>query len=1171
MTGSGSDSNQAPGGAHPPRDWAGVTIGSYRVVGTLGRGGMGEVLLAEDVRLNRKVAIKVLYAEYTKDTERLKRFSQEARAASSLNHPHIVALYDIGEADIGKYIVMEYIQGSTLREICSTGVELSHVVEWAQQIAKALATAHAAGIVHRDIKPENIMVREDGYAKVLDFGLARQTLVDPRAGSESKAETGGLTTAGQLLGTVRYMSPEQGRGETVTSATDIFSLGIVLYELAARNHPFTAKAQISVLHAIIWQEPIAPSRLNPEMDRWLENLILRMLAKDAAARPTADEVVKEIETATAASLATTRTSAVSTRPFVGRETERAALRTALQATERQGGELVCFVGDAGMGKTTLVEEFLVELELSGRPWLIGRGRCSERLAGSEAYLPFLEATESLIRQDGGGSAARTMKLLAPTWYQHTAGQPVAASDESAVSQERMKWEMAAFLQELTKQQPLLLFFDDLHWADSSTVDMLAYIAGQFHKMRIVVVVTYRPTEMQLARHPFLALKLDLAGRRMCREIEVEYLTVADVERYLELVCSDHKFPPTFARLVHARTEGNALFMTDLIQYLKDRGVIRQTEDGWIVTELLHEVERTLPESVRSIVQRKIDQLEEADRKVLVAASVQGFDFDSASISQVLKIDPADLEEHLDRLERVHAFVRFVEEKQLPDRTLTLRYRFVHVLYQNALYDSLRPTRKAQLSLAVAETLLGFYRERSTEISANLAFLFESARDFTRAADYSILAARNAVQVFANQEAATLARNALGLLESLPASDERTQREIAAQMTLGVALVTLEGGYSAPGVEAAFGRALQLCEGIGESVGLFPALFGLWSAYCIRADYGRALELAERLLPIAKNAKSPLLMVMAHNALGFQKVFMGDFVGGAQDLQEVYRWHNREIQETAFTQFSIEPKAASLAAEAWAQWAMGFADTSRQRLREAREITEQVKHPVTVASVMSWISLLAVDLEDFEQAKQVAESAMSYSVEHGLVQNLGWAQSFHGAAIAHLGDTEKGIWEIRNAMGLLDAIGCVLARSSMLLYAAEALGLAGKPDQGLEFLAEARAFEERTHELWRAPEFDRIEGNLRLMQIKRTDLARPTADEAGIIAFVEQHFLSSLKIARSQQAKTYELKTAVDLSRLYQRQGKLAEAREALQPVFGWFTEGFDTPLLIRAQALLSEL
>src|SRR5262245_28490727 len=233
----------SPSPSRKTRDWSGTTFANYRVVRVLGQGGMGDVLLAEDLRLNRKVAVKILPSEYTNDPERLRRFLQEARAASALNHPNIVSIYDVGEADIGRYIVMEYVAGRTLRDWCGQPVEFEQISNCGEQIARALVAAHAAGIVHRDIKPENIMVREDGYVKVLDFGLARLTGFEGQGSLDRTVA--GQTSEGRLLGTIRYMSPEQGRGEVVGSATDIFSLGIVLYELATGNHPFAAQTQVS--------------------------------------------------------------------------------------------------------------------------------------------------------------------------------------------------------------------------------------------------------------------------------------------------------------------------------------------------------------------------------------------------------------------------------------------------------------------------------------------------------------------------------------------------------------------------------------------------------------------------------------------------------------------------------------------------------------------------------------------------------------------------------------------------------------------------------------------------------------------------------------------------------------------------------------------------------------
>src|SRR5262245_38840547 len=205
---------------------AGTRLGHYEVVSPLGTGGMGQVFLARDLRLGRKVAIKVLPSEFTADSERVHRFEQEARAASALNHPNIVTIYEIGETTDGRFIAMEFIQGHTLRVSINERVSFQSQAGWGSQMAKALAVAHGAGIVHRDIKPENVIVRDDGYVKVLDFGVASlsPTAVVP------EAETSARTRADMLIGTARYMSPEQARGEQVTGASDVFSLGIVLYE-----------------------------------------------------------------------------------------------------------------------------------------------------------------------------------------------------------------------------------------------------------------------------------------------------------------------------------------------------------------------------------------------------------------------------------------------------------------------------------------------------------------------------------------------------------------------------------------------------------------------------------------------------------------------------------------------------------------------------------------------------------------------------------------------------------------------------------------------------------------------------------------------------------------------------------------------------------------------------
>ncbi|MBL8206357.1 MAG: protein kinase, partial [Blastocatellia bacterium] len=263
-------------------------LSHYRIVSKIGAGGMGEVWLAEDTRLKRQVALKLLPAELTTDTERVRRFGQEAQAASALSHPNIITVYDIGECEAGRFIVMELVAGRTLRAVIAENNSLETLLTLGAQMAKALAAAHTAGITHRDIKPDNIMVRDDGYVKVLDFGLAR---LRPATESDSEAVTlAQQTKPGTLMGTVAYMSPEQARGESVSHPSDVFALGIVLYELATGRHPFKAETLVGYLHAITLQTPAPPQQWQPKLPAALNELLLRMLAKDASQRPTASQV-----------------------------------------------------------------------------------------------------------------------------------------------------------------------------------------------------------------------------------------------------------------------------------------------------------------------------------------------------------------------------------------------------------------------------------------------------------------------------------------------------------------------------------------------------------------------------------------------------------------------------------------------------------------------------------------------------------------------------------------------------------------------------------------------------------------------------------------------------------------------------------------------------------------
>src|SRR5437016_3623935 len=279
-----------------PPSVEGQTIGLYKVLARLGAGGMGEVYLAQDPRLDRKTALKLLPAYFTKDVDRLHRFEEEARAASSLNHPNIVTIFEIGEADGHHFIASEFIDGVTLREHITasriarngspnTPLKLSEILDLAVQIGEALAAAHAAGIVHRDIKPENIMVRHDAYLKVLDFGLAKLTerpafAIDAEGATRAPLKT----NPGIVMGTVTYMSPEQARGLPVDARTDIWSLGVVLYELLTGRAPFEGETATDVILSIVEREPPPLARYSKDAPAELERIVSKALRKNKQER-----------------------------------------------------------------------------------------------------------------------------------------------------------------------------------------------------------------------------------------------------------------------------------------------------------------------------------------------------------------------------------------------------------------------------------------------------------------------------------------------------------------------------------------------------------------------------------------------------------------------------------------------------------------------------------------------------------------------------------------------------------------------------------------------------------------------------------------------------------------------------------------------------------------------
>jgi len=1148
----------------------GARVGPYEILSQLGSGGMGEVYRAHDPRLGRDIALKVirraLVAADASQEDALERLLREATLASALNHPNIVTIHETGVVDCDRYIAMEFVEGQTLRELGAGGLPLDRAIHVARQIAEALAVAHAAQIVHRDIKPDNVMVRPDGYIKLLDFGLAK--LHHATVGAASGV-TGIATEPGLIIGTIGYMSPEQARGEAVAPEADIFAFGVMLYELVTGRHPFMAASKLGTLHALMWETPEPPSLVNPDVARALDQLILEMLQKDPRLRPGAGEVLYRLGLADDSTIATVLSSVRvsqrgprASRAIVGRDLEMDALLHEYERAARGQGRLVVLSAEAGVGKTTILDAFVKLLDDRREAVRIGRGRCSERLAGSEAYLPVLEVLDSLQQSEQHGSLTRLLRALAPSWYvqimtpaENDSSAARLAADTALGSQERLKREIATLLDEVTRMHTVVLCFDDMHWADPSTTDLLAYLARRIEEMRLLILVTCRPSDLAQARHPFLPVKLDLIARGVCREITPGPLDEAAIGRYLSLQFADHSFPRGFASVLHQRTEGHPLFVVDLIRDLRRRQVLRQQDGRWILAEDLASLEKAMPESVRSLVQRKIDALDDGDRRLLGAASVQGIDFDSAVIAGVLDRPQDDVEDALERLEREHALIRFVDEYEAHNRELTLRYRFAHHIYHNAFDASLRSTRRASLSRAIARQLIARLGGQPCDCAADIALLLESARDPIGAAEYWDQAAQASARLYAHDETARLARRGLALLEGEPDSPRKAAVEVGLQMTYGLSVKTSQG-YAVPEVGRAYARARELCRQIEDPARVVPVLVGLAAHHIVSGEITTSRDVALDMLDLFNRLGDRNLQMLGQWSLGVALFHLGELEVSQDHLSrglELYdpSFHRRRVWETG-----IDPGIFCKCEFARTLTLRGHPDRGLQQVREAVAEARAIEHPQPLAFALAFSIMIYLLRREPAQVCRVYDELADVCRTHGIAQELQWGAPFRGRALVELGNVDQGIQELKDGLAAHTLIRSALLRPYYLVLYAGGLLRARRFDEALAALGDSRRCADETSQHAYDSEQRRLEAEVQL--------------KLGHVERAEQLYRESLDIARRQGARWLEIRAARGFASYLIDAQRVDEARDALR-VCESVLEGRDTMDYVYAEALLRTL
>jgi tetratricopeptide (TPR) repeat protein len=468
--------------------------------------------------------------------------------------------------------------------------------------------------------------------------------------------------------------------------------------------------------------------------------------------------------------------------FVGREAELARLLALLQRAREGQGRVVLIDGEPGMGKTELAEQFLALARREG-PLFIAHGRCLEQFGTGEAYLPFLEASRSLLLGNERERVLPIFRQQAPTWSAQFAGVAGLAEGVEGLrgaaqsTSPRMLREMGDALEALSTFEPVVLLLEDMHWADPSSSDLLRLLGQRAAARRLLILATLRRSEMLFANHPLENVRRELLAHDQCEELELPLLDRAAIGRYIDARFQPHALPAELAELIVRKTEGHPLFATRLMQMLVERGDLVQVAGAWRLPRPLDELALGVPSSVRGLIQKKLDSLDEDDRRTLQYASVLGVEFTTSALAHLLELDEVGVDERLDPLARAHHLLEPLGEERLPNAQLSLRYRFAHVLYQNVLYETLASKRRMLLHQRAAEHLLAQQGGDAWRMAAQLAVHFEAARDYGRAIQQLIAAGDNASRLLANRESRQHYSRALELVRELPAADQAAQNLI----------------------------------------------------------------------------------------------------------------------------------------------------------------------------------------------------------------------------------------------------------------------------------------------------------------------------------------------------------------------------------------------------------
>ena len=857
--------------------------------------------------------------------------------------------------------------------------------------------------------------------------------------------------------------------------------------------------------------------------------------------------------------------------IVGRDGELGQLQDWLGKSLRGERQIIFLTGEAGIGKTTVLQAFInriARITQTSEIWT-GLGQCIEQYGAGEAYLPVLEALGRLCRQDK--QLIDVLSQHAPSWLVQmpalleTSQLEALQARLAGLTQERMLREMAEAMEVLTVQHPLILALEDVQWSDTATVELIAALARRHEPARLLIIATYRPGDALVQDHPFKKLQHELQMHGQCQEMLLSPLSQEAVGTYLTHRFPDSPLPIQLASPLYQQTEGNPLFLVNTVDYLARQGLVGQANGGWQLHNTVQDITAKVPDTLQQIIERQIDYLPPQHQQLLDVASIAGATFSAAAVAAGLEAEVVTVETQCETLARQEQFIQTTGIEEWPNGTVSSQFAFQHGLYQEVLYDRVGAARNRQLHRRIGDRKEAGYGDQAKTIAGQLAVHFQSGRDHQRAVRYLHLAGERASQLSANTESIAHLNNGLALLPRLPDTPERAQQELLLHVTLGPVLMATQG-YGSPEAERVYTQARALCSQVGETRQLLPVLWGLFTFYAMKGDLPTARKLGEQFIQLAERVQDAPSLLLAYRMYGNGYYWQGQFTSALDYLDRgIIVYDPQQHHKLAFQ--TITDSGVFLRGyAAGTLWMLGYPTQALKRLHEALHLAQDLAHTNSLAYALIWAVTVNQLQGDIRAVSEQAETLMSVSREAEFSFGFTTGTFMQGWTLVEQGQAKEGLEQLRQGLAARRMTNERTDETHLLMVLAQAYGRAGQAEEGLLAVNEGLDLVEQTGRTVCAAELHRLKGALTLQQFS----VRGSTFK-GIEEDVETSFLKALEVARQQEAKAWELRASMSLAKLWQRQGKTAEAYQLLSDVYGWFTEGSDSPHLQEARALLEEL